>query len=100
MEDSSVEHITYEDLTTLFDASREIERAYRILTEKILASVLKRHMDLSCLSIEERFRQIVIKRSELFSLVQHKYIASYLNIDPTNFSKLYNNFAKNPIKYY
>ena len=57
-------------------------------------------IDLSCLSIEERFYQLVSKRHEIFGLVQHKYIASYLNIDPTNFSKLYNNFTKNPIKLY
>ncbi len=100
MEDSVVESIHHNDLMTLFDSSKEIERAYRLLTEKILCSVLKRHLELSCLSIEERFYKIVSKRNELFSLVQHKHIASYLNIDPTNFSKLYNNFAKNPIKFY
>jgi CRP-like cAMP-binding protein len=100
MEDSKVECISYEDLMDLFNASNDIERAYRILTERILSSVLKRHLDLSCLSIEERFHEIVSKRPELFSLVQHKYIASYLNIDPTNFSKLYNSFTKNHIRFY
>lgn len=100
MEDSIVESIDHNDLLDLFDHSKEIERAYRILTERILCSVLKRNLELSCMSIEERFFQLVCKRNELFSLVQHKYIASYLNIDPTNFSKLYNHFAKNPIKFY
>lgn len=100
MEDSQVESINHEDLMHLFDHSKDIERAYRILTEKILCSVLRRNLELSCMSIEERFFQIVSKRNELFGLVQHKYIASYLNIDPTNFSKLYNSFAKNPTKFY
>lgn len=100
MEDSQVESINHEDLMHLFDHSKDIERAYRILTEKILCSVLRRNLALSFMSIEERFFQIVSKRNELFGLVQHKYIASYLNIDPTNFSKLYNSFAKNPTKFY
>jgi CRP-like cAMP-binding protein len=100
IEESNVESINHDDLITLFDLSKDIERAYRKLTEKILCSVLRRNLELSCMSIEERFFQIVSRRNELFSLVQHKYIASYLNIDPTNFSKLYNNFAKNPIKFY
>jgi CRP-like cAMP-binding protein len=100
MEDSTVEQISHEDLMHLFDCSRDIERAYRLLSEKILGAVLHRHLDLSILSIEERFTKIVRTRPELFGLIQHKYIASYLNIDPTNFSKLYHNFAKNPIKFY
>ncbi|TXF74875.1 Crp/Fnr family transcriptional regulator [Chryseobacterium sp.] len=100
MEDSLVEFIHYEDLMNLFDLSKDIERAYRILTEKILCSVLKRNLELSCLSIEERFFQTVCKRPELFNVVQHKYIASYLNINPTNFSKLYHNLAKKPIPFY
>lgn len=100
LEDSVVEQISYDDLQGLFDQSPEIERACRILGEKILGAAVKRQVDLSCLDIEERFRLIVRKRPELFGLAPHKYIASYLNIDPTNFSKLYHRFAKNPIKFY
>lgn len=100
LEHCRIQYITYENLIGLFDSSKEIERAYKNLLEKILCSVLQRHLDLSILTIEERFANIVSKRPELFRLVPHKYIASYLNIDPTNFSKLYKNFAKNPIKFY
>lgn len=100
MEDSMFESISYENLISLFDTSKDIERAYRVLTEKILGAVIKRHLDLSCLTIEERFAKFVATRPELFKLVQHKYIASYLNTDPTNFSKLYHNFAKKPINFY
>lgn len=100
MEDSTIEFIAHEDLMNIFDASGETERAYRVLTEKILSAVIRRHLELSCLSIGERFYRLVSKRSELFGLVQHKYIASFLNIDPTNFSKLYKDFSKKPIKFY
>lgn len=100
MEDSEIESISFDNLQILFNSSKDIERAFRLLTEKILASVLKRHLDLSCMSIQERFEQLISRRPELFKLVQHKYIASYLNIDPTNFSKLLNQFAKGQIKFY
>jgi CRP-like cAMP-binding protein len=100
MEDSAVESISYENLLSIFENSRDIERAYRILTERILYSVINRHLNLSCMSIQERFNQIIITRPELFSLVPHKYIASYLNIDPTNFSKLYNQCPKKEIQFY
>ncbi|MES2477970.1 MAG: cyclic nucleotide-binding domain-containing protein [Bacteroidota bacterium] len=99
MEDCTIESITYDDLINVFENSRDTERAYRILTERILYSVIKRHMNLSCMSIQERFNQIINTRPELFRLVQHKYIASYLNIDPTNFSKLYNQCPKKKIEF-
>lgn len=100
LEDCLIDAIAYEDLMEMFEKSRNIESAFRILTEKVLFSVIKRHLDLSCLTIQERFKRIINTRPELFGLVQHKYIASYLNIDPTNFSKLYNQFSKNKIEFY
>jgi hypothetical protein len=45
---------------------------------------------LHSLSIEDRYRIFTQRSAFLLQLVPHKYIASYLHIDPTNFSKLFN----------
>lgn len=87
--DGEIEYIAYEDLEMIFDAAPAVERAYRLLLERILAALIKKNLMLAVKSIEERFDWIMGKRPELFKLVRHKYVASYINIDPTNFSKLY-----------
>lgn len=90
MQDSQVESISYEDLNHVLDGYPSIQKAYRILLERVYTALLERKLDLGLLTIQERFNQVIASRPELFTLVPHKYIASYLNIDATNFSKLYN----------
>ena len=60
------------------------------MTEAILAGMINRHIELHSLTIEERFKVFCQRSPHLLQLVPHKYIASYLGIDPTNFSKLFN----------
>lgn len=88
--DSSFKSISFGQLQKLFDESREIERLFRKMTEVILAGVLNRHMELQALTIQERYLQFCRRSPHLLQLVPHKYLASYLGIDSTNFSKLYN----------
>lgn len=98
--DSIIERISYDDLYTVFNESQAIERAYRMLLEKLLISMINKSIEFDSLSIEERFLLIMSKKPELFKLVPHKYIASYINIDSTNFSKLYNQYCVNNDLYY
>lgn len=88
--DSEMDYITYQDLQDLFDRSQQIERLIRKMTEAILAGLLNRHMELHVSTIEERYKAFCRRSPHLLQLVPHKYIASYLDIDATNFSKLYN----------
>jgi CRP-like cAMP-binding protein len=88
--DTKCDSISFDDLQALFDQSQQIERLFRKMTEAVLAGVINRHVELHALSMEERFRVFTQRSSQLLQLVPHKYIASYLGIDPTNFSKLYN----------
>lgn len=69
---------------------RDIETLFRKGTEGILAGVLERQYELMALDIESRFRLFVRRSPHLLHLVPQKDLASYLRIDPTNFSKLYN----------
>ncbi|MCR9017009.1 Crp/Fnr family transcriptional regulator [Aquiflexum gelatinilyticum] len=90
LSDSEMNSISFSELNALFDESRSLERFFRKATESVLSGVINRHLELHTLSIEERFRSFAARSPQLFQLVPHKYIASYLGIDPTNFSKLYN----------
>lgn len=53
-----------------------------------LHGVLKRQAEVQAYSSEEKFRALMARSPHLLNLVPHKYIASYLGIDATNFSKL------------
>lgn len=88
--DSEFESISFDLLQQLFKEHRILETHFRILTENLLAGVIKRHVELATLNIEERFTLFCKRSPHLLQLAPHKYIASYLGINPTNFSKLYN----------
>jgi CRP-like cAMP-binding protein len=91
LSDSSMECLSFERLQVLFDKSQAIERLFRKMTEAILAGLINRHIELHALSMEERYKIFCSRSPQLLNTVPHKYIASYLGMDPTNFSKLYNN---------
>lgn len=91
LSDSEMDYITYDELQTLFDQSQQLERLFRRLTEAVLAGMINRHIELHSMTIEERYKTFCQRSPHLLQLVPHKYIASYLGIDPTNFSKLFNN---------
>jgi CRP-like cAMP-binding protein len=82
--------ISHLALEKTFDQSQNIERLFRKTTERILSGLISRHIDLHTLSIEQRFKTFCQRSAHLLQTVPHKYIASYLGIDSTNFSKLYN----------
>jgi len=90
LNDSELDYITFIDLQKMFDQSQQIERLFRKVTEAVLAGMISRHIELHSMTMEERYKSFCQRSSHLLQLVPHKYIASYLGIDPTNFSKLFN----------
>jgi CRP-like cAMP-binding protein len=90
LSDGEVECLRYEDLQTIYDESRGIERLFRKINERLLEGLLNQQIQLRVLSIEERFKVFCNRSPHLLQQVPHKYIASYLDIDATNFSKLFN----------
>lgn len=88
--DSELEYISFDELQLLFNKSQALERLFRRMTEAVLAGIINRHIELHSMTIEERYKIFCQRSSHLLQLVPHKYIASYLGIDPTNFSKLFN----------
>lgn len=91
MTPSELDCLSFEALQSLFDKSQSIERLFRKLLESVSVGLINRQIELRSYSIEERFKQFCERSPHLLQLVPHKYIASYLSIDPTNFSKLFNN---------
>jgi CRP-like cAMP-binding protein len=82
--------IARERLDEIFDRSHAVERIFRRAAEAMLTGLLVRHRELQAFSMEERFTAFAQRSPHLLRMVPHKYLASYLNIDPTNFSKLFN----------
>lgn len=88
--DSEVDCISYDALQEVYRKSQPVERLFRRMAETVLAGMINRHIELHSLSMEERYKVFCKRSPHLLPLVPHKYIASYLGIDATNFSKLFN----------
>ncbi len=80
--------LSYEQHQNMLKKYRPIETLFRKATEQILIGVLERHYELMAYTIEERFKSLMQRSPHLLNMVPHKDLASYLRIDPTNFSKL------------
>jgi CRP-like cAMP-binding protein len=88
--DSAFLRISFEKHQQWMRDHREIETLFRKITEQFLIGLVQRHYELMAFDIKERFTAFARRSPHLFQLVSHKDLASYLRIDPTNFSKLYN----------
>jgi CRP-like cAMP-binding protein len=53
-----------------------------------IKGVLERQIELQCFSAEEKFRALLKRSPHVLQIIPHKYLASYLGIDATTFSKL------------
>ena len=54
------------------------------------SGVLERLVEIQCFSSEEKFRQLLKRSPHILQIVPHKYLANYIGIDVSNFSKLVN----------
>lgn len=87
---SSFLRITFADLQKVMKAKPAIETMVREGITHSLSGVLERLVELQAYSSEERFKKLLSRSPHILQLVPHKYLANYLGIDPTNFSKLIN----------
>ena len=85
---STLLRTTHTQVQQLMDKHRNIEKLITSFTSFALMGVLERQVELLTFSAEEKFR-ILLKRSpHVLQLIPHKYLASYLGMDATTFSKL------------
>jgi CRP-like cAMP-binding protein len=79
---------SYQQVKQLMDRYHNFERCIRIATNFILMGLLERQVELLSYSAEEKFRTLLNRSPHVLQIIPHKYLASYLGIDPSTFSKL------------
>lgn len=77
----------FTDLQQLMATRPAIEAMIRQGITQALSGVFQRLVELQCYSSEERFKSLLQRSPHILQLVPHKYLANYLGIDATNFSK-------------
>lgn len=78
------------ELQALMKSRAAIETLIRLGTTHALSGLLTRLVEVQCYTSEERFTELLKRSPHILQLVPHKYLANYLGIDATNFSKFIN----------
>lgn len=85
---SELLRMSYTDFNRLTLEFPLIERWVRLATVGALAGTLERQRELLSFTAEQKFRKLLTRSPQVLQLIPHKYLASYLGIDPATFSKL------------
>lgn len=85
---STLMKISYTQLMDLAQKYPGIQQLIFKSTALALKGVLQRQVELQSFSNEQKFKTLLKRSPHILNLVPHKYIASYLGMDATNFSKL------------
>lgn len=80
--------IRHDELAALMAQYRSIETWVRLALTRVLADTLQRHTELLTFTIEEKFTALLRRSPHILNLIPHKYLASYIGVDATNFSKM------------
>ncbi len=80
----------YSEVESIMKTSPAVETMVRMGVTNALSGLLERLAEIQCYSSEDKFRKLLRRSPHILQLIPHKYLASYLGIDPTNFSKLIN----------
>lgn len=78
----------FQQVQMLMDKYHNVERLIRLFTSYALMGVLERQVELLTYSAEEKFRTLMRRSPHLLQIIPHKYLASYMGMDATTFSKL------------
>ncbi|HEY0670497.1 MAG TPA: cyclic nucleotide-binding domain-containing protein [Sphingobacteriaceae bacterium] len=81
---------TFTELNLLLSTRPALEALVFKGVVQVLSGVLERVTELQCFTSEEKFRRLLFRSPHILQLVPHKYLANYIGIDATNFSKLIN----------
>jgi CRP-like cAMP-binding protein len=80
----------YEQFHPLINQHKSLARFIQKALIHSVSGLLERMVELQSFSSEEKFKSLLKRSPHILTLVPHKYLANYLGIDPTNFSKLIN----------
>ncbi len=79
-----------QEVQQLMNESQAIQKLVQIGVNHSLAGLMERMTELQCFSSEEKFKKLLTRSPHILQVVPHKYLANYIGIDATNFSKLIN----------
>ncbi|GAA4329265.1 hypothetical protein GCM10023149_33870 [Mucilaginibacter gynuensis] len=80
----------FSEIRLLQSSSRAIDNFIQVSLAATISGLLQRMVELQCFSSEEKFRTLISRSPHILQQIPHKYLANYLGIDATNFSKLIN----------
>lgn len=80
--------LPYQRLEKLIKQYPLIQNFVLQLVSFALKGVLERQIEVQCFTAEEKFKALLNRSPHVLNLIPHKYLASYLGLDPTTFSKL------------
>jgi len=85
---SSFLRTTYPQLKALMEQFPGIQQAIFKALSWAFKGALERQVELQCFNSEQKFRRLLTRSPHILNLIPHKYLASYLGMDATTFSKL------------
>ena len=88
--DSELFYINPDQYHSLFERWPQFEKWGRLTHQEILIGRAKREVELLTLDARERFVRFMQRCPEPLRRIPQKYLASYLNMTPETFSRLYN----------
>lgn len=80
----------YLDLQACMERHPAVKTMVLLGITNAFSGVLERLIELQCYSSTEKFSKLLSRSPHILQLVPHKYLANYIGVDPTNFSKLIN----------
>ncbi|MFB9296278.1 Crp/Fnr family transcriptional regulator [Persicitalea jodogahamensis] len=87
---SAMLRMSAQDIDRLLSKYPAIEKMIRIGMSGIVSGLMERMVEIQAYSSEEKFRALLRRSPHILQIVPHKYLANYLGMDATNFSKLLN----------
>lgn len=80
----------YPDFERIVELHPNLRRIFDKALYFAFSGTMMRLVELQSLSSEEKFKRLVSRSPHILNLIPHKYLANYIGIDATNFSKLIN----------
>ncbi|GAB2564172.1 Crp/Fnr family transcriptional regulator [Spirosoma aerophilum] len=81
---------SFTSLQAIMQRRPAVETMIRLGITHAMSGVLERLVEVQCYSSADKFRKLLQRSAHILQLVPHKYLANYIGVDPTNFSKLIN----------
>src|SRR5690606_12598058 len=88
IEDSEVFLVNYSDMEAVYQGIPSMERYFRMLSERSLATFQQRLIDALSLTAAERYTNFCKRYPSLIQSIPQKYVASYIGITPEFMSKM------------